>query len=304
MADMKAMKYTTTMLLVLLAWGGLMPASASRHIEQADLHFETPPIYNTVVLEMERPECPAGQKFHAPFNRCTPPVRLRTNFSTLDEKLIFCPATGGTEYWMLEERTVVRGWISNPPEEIIYDITTTPATWNPVGGFSECPPPSDPTPPPEPPPTPPAEPAPPTQPAKGSGVTRSITMTGRLVCGPESPYWNSVSLGMYLPAGGKEAIVNAYKSHPMQVGRCPESGDGWEYWQNRMLHADFQFEGQEKLTISSVRREIHAVSTSLSLQRTIADNSCIAAANATYGAGKYTKATFNTGSGNKCTVIF
>lgn len=302
------MKLLTLTLALPLLTAAIVAASTAhaRDGGEADIKLQSSDVNGNVVLEMERPECPAGQKFHAPFNRCTPPVRLRTDFLTLDEKSIFCPATGETEYWMLEERTVVLGWISNPPEEIIYDITTTPATWNPVGGFSECPAPSDPTPPPT---TPPAEPGGgggggSTQPAKGSGETRSLVMEGRLVCDSSSPYWDSVSLGQYLPVGSKEAIVDAYKTHPMQVGRCPESGDGWEYWQNRMLHDDYHFEGHKRLTIEQVIAEIHAVSTSLSLQRTIANNSCVAAANSAFGAGKYTTATFITGSGNRCTVTF
>lgn len=296
------MKLITYALPLMVASIVASPAIHARDGGEAEIRLQSSHMTNTVVVGSGA-GCRSGQNWHTPLGRCVTEQNLGgTTSATHQTRTQGCGSGySGTVYQRRDGTTTTTsyGWKVPPHGQLITSRTSSSTSW---GGWYQtsrsCTA--------NPPPTPPAPaPAPtPSQPAKGSGVTRPITMTGRLVCDSSSPYWNSVSLGMYLPSGGKQAIVNAYKSHPMQVGRCPESGDGWEYWQNRMLHADFQFEGQEKLTISSVRREIHAVSTSLSLQRTIADNSCIAAANATYGAGKYTKATFNTGSGNKCTVIF
>ena len=125
--------------------------------------------------------------------------------------------------------------------------------------------------------------------------TKEAFFSGNLVCSEDSPHWNVVPETPYLH---KRRIVEAYRQHPWNHGRCPEHNingwDGWTSWQEQLKTSNID-DILSQISSSDVPESVQ-----LGIVRTICEQAAIEA----YGVGGFASFEYVPFSGNRCRVTF
>lgn len=229
--------------------------------------------------------CAAGQYWDIGAGRCTAAVPLRSE-STARSCACSCGA-GQTGSCTAQQfgSYMVYGW-RLPPTGSERFSHNGPTSWGACQTVSSsC---ATPPPPPPPPPTP---------------SPSTVVIAGNLICSASDPHYNwgiDGTATMVVTNTIRNAIIDGYKAMPSQ--RCPEAGDPPSYTAAYpyyvMMAGEYkngtgQFTGAgtrtDAQTANWIKQTVQANAYNESLAQM--DQWCQNAANATYGAGKYT-ATF------------